>query len=111
MHYAYRIHEMEADRWHHSMNSFFLTPLNYFDSDVSMDSMNAILLTTPATPGEPFEYIDYGVEPVQCIPDDIPPFEYRGLKAFNLDGKEAQPATIKQLRNEAELYHRIDVEL
>lgn len=75
-----------------------------------MDSMNAILLTTPATPGEPFEYIDYGVEPVQCIPDDIPPFEYRGLKAFNLDGKEAQPATIKQLRNEAELYHRIDVE-
>ena len=32
-------------------SSFFLTPLNYFDADVSMDSLNAIILTSPPAPG------------------------------------------------------------
>lgn len=76
-----------------------------------MDSTNAILLTPPQVPGDPFGYNDYGVKAVECIPDAVPPFEYKGLKAFGLDGKEAPPASIKQLRNEAELYHRIEVEL
>ncbi|KAI0077065.1 amine oxidase catalytic domain-containing protein [Panus rudis PR-1116 ss-1] len=92
-------------------SSFFLTPLNYFDADVSMESTNAILLSTPKVPGEPFGYNDYGVAPTNCIPGDVPPFEYSGLKAFSVDGKAAPPASLKDLRNEAELYHRIDVEL
>ncbi|TFK18079.1 amine oxidase catalytic domain-containing protein [Coprinopsis marcescibilis] len=59
--------------------SFLLTPLNYFDSDPSMESMNAITLTEPETPGEAFGFDDNGVkQDFNCIPRDVPPFSYRG---------------------------------
>jgi primary-amine oxidase len=76
-----------------------------------MDSVNAILLTSPAVPGAPYVYDDYGVKPAHCIPDEIPPFEYSGLKAFAPDGSAAPPATAEELRKAAELYHRIKLEL
>lgn len=111
MHHLPQAEDSPNTRTNVAASSFLLTPLNYFDSDISMDSTNAILLTPPQVPGDPFGYNDYGVKAVECIPDAVPPFEYKGLKAFGLDGKEAPPASIKQLRNEAELYHRIEVEL
>ncbi|KAI0091340.1 amine oxidase catalytic domain-containing protein [Irpex rosettiformis] len=92
-------------------SSFFLTPLNYFDSDVSMDSTNAILLSNPVKPGDPYTYNDYGVKPVNCVPTAVPPFEYRGLTAFGLDGKMAPPASAEEMRKGAEMYHRIKLEL
>jgi primary-amine oxidase len=41
-----------------------------------MQSTNAILLTTPARPGDAFPFEDYGVKPVSCVPEAPPPFEY-----------------------------------
>lgn len=103
-------HELYIDSEHLS-NSFFLTPLNYFDSDVSMESTNAILLSAPCKPGQPFRYTDYDVKPLNCIPPQVPPFEYTGLIAYNLDGTPALPASLTEMRNAAELYHRIEVAL
>ena len=76
-----------------------------------MDSVNAILLTPPTEPGAPYAFDDYGVRPAHCIPDEIPPFEYPGLKAFGLDGRPAPPTTAEEMRKAAELYHRIKLEL
>ena len=76
-----------------------------------MDSTNAILLSNPAKPGDPYTYNDYGVKLVDCIPAAIPPFEYRGLSAFGLDGKAAPPASMEEMRKGAEMYHRIKLEL
>ena len=76
-----------------------------------MDSLNAILLTPPDKPGQPYTYNDYDVKPTHCVPDPVPPFGYSGLTAYGLDGKEAPPATTEELRRQAELYHRIKLEL
>jgi primary-amine oxidase len=94
-----------------SLLSFFLTPLNYFDYDVSVESTNAILLSAPDVPGGEYKYDDYGVSPVHCIPPPVSPFEYKGLKAFGTDGKPAPLKDTEELRKEAELYHRIKIEL
>lgn len=45
------------------------------------------------------------------MPAPLPPFRYEGMKAFDLDGKPAPPATVEQLRKDAEQFHRIQVEL
>ena len=92
-------------------SSFFITPLNYFDYDVSIDSINSILLSPPKKAGEAWGYNDYGVGPANCIPDIVPPFEYMGVKTFGLDGKEGAPKTAEEMRKSAELFHRIKVEL
>ncbi|TFY68795.1 hypothetical protein EVJ58_g803 [Rhodofomes roseus] len=55
-----------------------------FDADVSMESMNAILLTPPKNPGEPWSFDHNGVENANCVPGPLPPFEYNSLKAFAL---------------------------
>ena len=92
-------------------SSFFLTPLNYFDTDISMDSINAILLTPPDKPGARYEFDDYGVKPAHCVPAAVPPFEYAGERVFGVDGEPAPPASAEELRKAAELYHRIKLEL
>ncbi|KZV64877.1 amine oxidase catalytic domain-containing protein [Peniophora sp. CONT] len=92
-------------------SSFMLTPLNYFDADVSMESRNAIVLNGPLTPGSPYTFDDYGVKPAHCLPQPVPAFEYSGLTAFGLDGKKAPPAEQEELRKQAELFHRIKIEI
>ncbi|KAG1845992.1 carbohydrate phosphorylase-domain-containing protein [Suillus tomentosus] len=57
-------------------SSFFLTPFNYFDYDVSIESANAILLQPPKKPGDPFSYDDYNVRPAHCVPQPPVAFEY-----------------------------------
>jgi primary-amine oxidase len=108
-------------------SSFFLTPLNYFDSDVSLESRNAVLLKHPKVAGDPFEFDEYGVEQVRlpllgpdprslthmqahCIPPAPAPFSYPGLQAVGLDGKPLPSVETEQLRKEAELFHRIQIE-
>ncbi|KAH9914348.1 amine oxidase catalytic domain-containing protein [Fomitopsis serialis] len=92
-------------------SSFFITPLNYFDFDVSMESSNAILLAPPKTPGDAWGYDDFGVKDANCVPGPVPPFEYRGVQAFSLDGKLAPPESADEMRKGAEMYHRIKLEL
>jgi primary-amine oxidase len=92
-------------------NSFFLTPLNYFDYDISIDSTNAILLTAPETPGDAYKYDDYGVKPVHCVPEAPPLFEYEGMEIHDRDGYPAPPMGVEDIRKMTQMYHRILVEL
>jgi primary-amine oxidase len=88
-----------------------LTPLNYFDHDVSIESTNAVLLKNPEKPGNPFTYDDYGVKPAHCLPEHPSPFEYHPAKMFDLDGRPAPASSIEDMRKASELYHRIKLEL
>ncbi|KIK59562.1 hypothetical protein GYMLUDRAFT_44520 [Collybiopsis luxurians FD-317 M1] len=95
-----------------AMSSFLLTPLNYFDSDISLDSTNAILMKAPSAPGDVWEYDDYGVkQDYTCIPQTPPPFEYSGPKTYDAEGRLEKPASVEEMRKVAEMYHRIKVEL
>lgn len=69
-------------------SSFFLTPLNYFDADVSIDSANAVLLDVSTDPKAPYTVEEYGVEQIHCMPDAVKPFEHIGIIAYALDGRE-----------------------
>ncbi|KAI0342901.1 amine oxidase catalytic domain-containing protein [Trametopsis cervina] len=111
MHHLPQAEDAPNTRTNTATSSFFLTPLNYFDSDVSIDSLNAILLSDPSKPGGPYTYEDYGVKPVTCVPEEIPPFQYHGLTAFGLDGKVAPARSAEEMMKGSELYHRIKVEL
>ncbi|OBZ78393.1 Amiloride-sensitive amine oxidase [copper-containing] [Grifola frondosa] len=96
MHHLPQAEDSPNTRTNLAASSFFLTPLNYFDADISMDSTNAILISAPTQPGR------HG---------PVPPFEYVGVQAFGLDGKPAPPTTAEEMRKAAELYHRIKIEL
>jgi primary-amine oxidase len=76
-----------------------------------MDSTNAVLLTQPKLAGDPFTFTEYGVEQAHCVPAAPAPFTYEGLTAFGYDGKRRAPAATEELRKEAELFHRIKIEL
>ncbi|KAI0689816.1 amine oxidase catalytic domain-containing protein [Cytidiella melzeri] len=111
MHHLPQAEDAPNTRTNTAASSFFLTPLNYFDSDISIDSLNAILLSSPSKVGDPYNYDDYGVKPAHCVPDEVPPFEYRGLTANGLDGSAGSAGSNEEMRKGAELYHRIKVEL
>jgi len=111
MHHLPQAEDAPNTRTNVAASSFFLTPLNYFDEDISMDAMNAILLSPPAHPGDAWTYEDYGVKAANCVPNSVPPFEYGGVEAFGLDGKPAPPQSVDEMRKGAEMYHRIKLEL
>lgn len=92
------------------LHSFFLTPFNYFDYDVSIESANAILLQPPTRPGDPFSFTDYGVHPAHCVPQPPTAFEYYPEKVYDLDGKLAPPSTVEEMRKASELYLRLKFE-
>ena len=91
---------------------FILTPLNYFDSDISMDMSNAIVLTAPANPGDPFAFDNYGVDlGYTCVPAAPAPFEYKLGTTYDWEGRAVPYDSIEEFRKDAEGYHRIKVEL
>ena len=58
-------------------SSFMLTPVNYFDYDVSLESKNAILVHPLKGQAGAYEFDDNGVkENFHCLPDAPPDFEY-----------------------------------
>ncbi|KAF6751013.1 amine oxidase catalytic domain-containing protein [Ephemerocybe angulata] len=73
-------------------SSFMLTPLNYFDSDPSMESMNAI--TLDLDPDSPEEYLfdDNGVQQHHhCMPEAPSVFKYeRQVSAPDLKGMDTE---------------------
>ncbi|KAF9234360.1 copper amine oxidase [Melanogaster broomeanus] len=111
MHHLPQSEDAPNTRTNTAASSFFLTPLNYFDHDVSIESTNAILLQTPQTPGDPFAHDDYGVQPAHCVPQPPAPFEYAPVKIFDHGGKAVQFKTREDMRRSSELYHRIKFEL
>ncbi len=92
------------------LNSFLLTPLNYFDADISLESTNAILLNIPENPDDGYSFEDYGVsQHFTCIPEIPPAFEYPRMKLFDVDGQLQPPSSTETLSRNLELYHRIRV--
>ncbi|TFK55964.1 amine oxidase catalytic domain-containing protein [Heliocybe sulcata] len=111
MHHLPQAEDVPNTRTNLAASSFFLTPLNYFDTDVSIESINAVILTAPAKTGDPFTYDDYGVKPANCVPEIVPDFEYGGLSAYTMDGELAPPMEFEELRKQSELFHRIKLEV
>ncbi|KAG1752406.1 copper amine oxidase [Suillus paluster] len=111
MHHLPQSEDAPNTRTNTAASSFFLTPLNYFDHDVSIESTNAVLLKNPEKPGDPFTYNDYGVQPAHCLPEHPSPFVYHPAKMFDLEGKPAPASSIEEMRKASELYHRIKLEL
>lgn len=92
-------------------SSFFLTPLNYFDYDISIDSTNAILVNLPSEAGGEYTFQDYGVKPEFCLPPPLEPVTYNNGIEYGLDGKKVGPRDPEYLRKNSELYHRIKMEI
>ena len=65
-----------------------LTPVNYFDYDVSSESRNAILIHPLKAGGDGvYEFDDNGVkENFHCVPDAPPDFEYSEVGVVGVDG-------------------------
>jgi primary-amine oxidase len=65
-----------------------LTPVNYFDYDITMESKNAILIHPPSQERRGvFEFDDNGVKQnFHCLPDAPPDFEYTEIGLVGVDG-------------------------
>jgi len=95
-----------------ALSSFLLTPLNYFDSDISLDSANAILLSAPSKAGDSWNFDNYDVnQGYTCIPQIPAPFEYPPPKVYDADGQLNEAVSLEDARKLAEMYHRMKVEL
>lgn len=111
MHHLPASEDVPNTKTNTAASSFFLTPFNYFDYDVSIESSNAILLQPPKKPGDPFSYNDYNVRPAHCVPRPPAAFEYYPEQVYDLDGKPAPASTVEEMRKASELYLRIKFEL
>ena len=92
-------------------SSFYLTPANYFDYDVAMESMNAIVITESKTPGRLYDYNENGVQQSNCVPPIIPPFSYNDMELVDLNGQSLAPTTLERLSNSDNVIRLIKVEL
>ena len=65
-----------------------LTPVNYFDYDVTLESRNAILIhTEQGEGGGVHKFDDNGVKQnFHCLPDAPPDFEYSDISVVDADG-------------------------
>jgi len=70
----------------HSWQSFTLSPLNFFDYDVSMSSKNAILMDLDAVSGK-WVIDEYGISEPVCVPPPPQPVDYGNDIAFDIDGR------------------------
>jgi hypothetical protein len=68
------------------------TPLIYFDSDVSLDAANAVLLTLPKVAGAPFEWTEY------CVPAAPELCSDAGAQMFGFDGASRSAQGTEDLR-------------
>ncbi|KAK8847701.1 hypothetical protein IAR55_005560 [Kwoniella newhampshirensis] len=90
-------------------SSVLLVPFNYHDYDVSMESMNSIILNA-AEPNQPWLIDENGVKPSYCLPKKVPDFTYTGLKSWDEDGNPATSSSILEERKIAEGWHGIHAE-
>ncbi|KAJ3554483.1 hypothetical protein NM688_g3086 [Phlebia brevispora] len=84
MHHIPQAEDSPNTRTNVAFSSFFLTPLNYFDADVSIDSANAVLLSS--SPNYTAE--EYGTVQPACMPDRPQRYEHLGLKGHPLEDWE-----------------------
>jgi primary-amine oxidase len=84
-----------------------LTPVNYFDYDVSLESRNAILIHALKDQAGVYEFDDNGVkENFHCLPDAPPDFEYSEIGVVGVDGfVDAERSA--EVRNAQEMFIRL----
>ncbi|TRM67429.1 copper amine oxidase [Schizophyllum amplum] len=112
MHHLPQAEDSPNTKTNIATTGFILTPLNFFDSDISMEMSNAIVLTAPLNPGDPFTFDNYGVDlGLTCVPAAPAPFEYTPFKSFDVEGKQMPYGSMEDVRKDAEGYHRIRIEL
>jgi primary-amine oxidase len=97
MHHLPQAEDSPNTKTNVATSSFLLTPLNYFDSDPSMDSLNSVLLNTPTEPGSgggagaEWDVEDYGVkQDFNCIPQGVDKVKYEGERVVFAKGGEGQ---------------------
>ncbi|KAF9477828.1 amine oxidase catalytic domain-containing protein [Pholiota conissans] len=109
MHHLPQAEDSPHTKTNIATSSFVLTPLNYFDYDISMELKNAILLHTPQTPGDPYTFDDYGVkQDFTCVPERPSPFEYPQTQVFSPDGTLSF-ANSPDIRRAAEMHLRVRI--
>ncbi|KAH9482139.1 Amiloride-sensitive amine oxidase [copper-containing] [Psilocybe cubensis] len=109
MHHLPQAEDSPNTKTNLATSSFLLTPLNYFDADVSMEMKNAILLHPPKAPGGSYTFDDYGVkQDVTCLPDAPAPFEYTPTKWLGLSG-EPDVISPEDARRVSEMYLRVRI--
>ncbi|WWD21794.1 hypothetical protein CI109_106282 [Kwoniella shandongensis] len=87
-----------------------LTPFNYNDYDVSMESLNSVLLNAPEPDAE-WEIDENGIKPSFCLPKKVPQFTYTGLKSWDEEGNPFNDESVLMQRKMAESWHGIHAEL
>ncbi|KIM38732.1 hypothetical protein M413DRAFT_447684 [Hebeloma cylindrosporum] len=92
-------------------SSFVLTPLNYFDYDISMELRNAILLREPGRSGQPFSFDDNGVkQDYACVPEPLSPFAYeKSAQWVDHLGGLGGSVSPDDARRASEMYLRVKV--
>ncbi|KAL0950332.1 hypothetical protein HGRIS_010303 [Hohenbuehelia grisea] len=111
MHHLPQTEDAPNTRTSLATSSFFIAPLNYFDSDISMDSLNAVLIAPPSSPGGKYGHDDYGVDQgLMCIPDAPLPFDYIDISAVGMDGRPVGPEELARMKHVRDAPHRIVVE-
>ncbi|KAH8100993.1 amine oxidase catalytic domain-containing protein, partial [Cristinia sonorae] len=114
MHHLTQSEDAPNTRTQLATSSFYLAPANYFDSDVSMESTNAIVITASKDPSRVYDFEEYGVKQANCVPPVVPPFEYGDMQVMGLDGKPvtgSRPATVDELMRSENVFRYIKVEL
>ncbi|KAL0953888.1 hypothetical protein HGRIS_005060 [Hohenbuehelia grisea] len=92
-------------------SSFFITPLNYFDSDISMDSRNAIMISYPDSSDGKYTFDNYGVDQsLSCMPHAPAPFEYSDISAIGMDGENVGVEVLTRMISLQDASHRIIAE-
>ena len=84
-----------------------LSPVNYFDYDVSLESKNAILLHPLKGQAGEYEFDNNGVkENFHCLPDAPPDFEYSDVSVVDLDGF-VDPERSAEIRKGQDMFIRL----
>ena len=84
-----------------------LTPVNYFDYDITMESKNAILIHSNKEQGAAHEFEDNGVKlNFHCLPDAPVDFEYSDVQLVGVDGF-VDVERSKEIRAAQEMFFRL----
>lgn len=108
MHHLPQAEDSPTTKTNIAQSSFILTPLNYFDADISLEMRNAVVLKMPTVAGDKFDFDDYGVNlGYTCVPQTPAKFEYGFDQSFDARGRLRAAVDAEEERKDAEGYHRI----
>ncbi|EJD41689.1 amine oxidase catalytic domain-containing protein [Auricularia subglabra TFB-10046 SS5] len=95
-HHLTQAEDVPNTRMNTATSNFVLSPLNFHDSDVSLASANAVLLSQ----GKDGKWTadENGVHEPRCAPASAPPLDYGNDVAYDLNGDEVHDPALPWLR-------------